>query len=102
MNSRRTHPNRAPFRGVLTLVDTPSDRAPSGARGHRVLLTRAAAEAALPSLLGMALDFTASFDGHDARRKVGIIPGAEIVPGPRPCARNSGILSKSCHSERSE
>jgi hypothetical protein len=79
MNSRRTHPNRAPFRGVLTLVDTPSDRAPSGARGHRVLLTRTAAEAALPSLLGMALDFTASFDGHDARRKVGIITHAELI-----------------------
>ena len=34
------HPNRAAFRGVLTLVDVPSDRAPSGARGHRVVLTR--------------------------------------------------------------
>ena len=43
------HPNRAPFRGVLTLVDTPSDRAPSGARGHRVVLTRAAAPKIAPS-----------------------------------------------------
>ncbi len=34
------HPNRVPFRGVLTLVETPSYRAPSGARGHRVILTR--------------------------------------------------------------
>jgi hypothetical protein len=59
-------------------VSTPSDRAPFGARGHRVLLTRTAAEAALPSLLGMALDFTASFDGHDARRKIGIITSVEI------------------------
>jgi len=74
------HPNRLAFRGVLTLVDAPSDRAPAGARGHRVLLTRAAAEAALPSLLGMGLDYTPSLDGHDARRKVGIITSAEIVP----------------------
>jgi hypothetical protein len=74
------HPNRQPFRGVLTLIDTPSDRAPAGARGHRVVLTRAAAERALPSLLGMGLDFTSSFDGHDVRRKVGIITSADLVP----------------------
>ena len=46
------HPNRAAFRGVLTLVDVASDKPPAGARGHRVLLTRSAAEAALPSLAG--------------------------------------------------
>jgi len=44
------HPNRVPFEGVLTIVDSASDRAPAGARGHRVLLTRAAAEKALASL----------------------------------------------------
>ena len=73
------HPNRLPFRGVLTQVDTPSDRSPSGARGHRVLLTRAAVEQALPSLLGMALDYTPTLDAHDSRRKVGIITSAEVV-----------------------
>jgi hypothetical protein len=73
------HPNREPFRGVLTLVDTPSDKAPAGSRGHRVVLTRAAAERALPSLLGMALDYAPTLDRHDARRKVGVITRAEIV-----------------------
>jgi hypothetical protein len=72
------HPNRLPFEGVLTLVDVVSDKAPSGARGHRVVLTRAAAEAALPSLLGMAVDYKAGWDGHDARQKCGIITAAEI------------------------
>jgi len=72
------HPNRLPFEGCLTLVDTPSDRAPSGARGHRVVLTRNAAEAALPSLLGMAVDYKAGWDGHDARQKCGIITSAEL------------------------
>jgi len=72
------HPNRLPFEGVLTLLDVPSDRAPSGARGHRVVLTREAAEAALPSLLGMAVDYKAGWDGHDARQKCGIITSAEI------------------------
>src|ERR1700757_5024912 len=72
------HPNRLPFEGVLTLVDVASDKAPSGARGHRVVLTREAAEAALPSLLGMAVDYKAGWDGHDARQKCGIITAAEV------------------------
>jgi len=72
------HPNRAPFHGVLTRVDEPSTKPPSGARGHRVILTRAAALAALPSLLGMAVDYVPSWDGHDSRRKCGIITGADV------------------------
>ncbi|MBS1851327.1 MAG: hypothetical protein JST79_10475 [Acidobacteria bacterium] len=73
------HPNREAFRGVLTLVDVPSDRSPAGARGHRVVLTRSAAEAAIPSLLGMGLDYAPSLDRHDTQRKVGVITRAEIV-----------------------
>ncbi|HXZ78504.1 MAG TPA: hypothetical protein VEG30_01145 [Terriglobales bacterium] len=73
------HPNRVPFRGALTMVDIPSDKPPSGARGHRVLLTRAAVDEALPSLLGMGLDYSPSLDRHDARRKVGVITGAEVL-----------------------
>lgn len=72
------HPNRLPFEGCLTLVDMPSDKAPSGARGHRVVLTREAAETALPSLLGMAVDYKAGWDGHDARQKCGIITSAHL------------------------
>jgi hypothetical protein len=72
------HPNRLPFEGVLTLVDVASDKAPSGAKGHRVVLTREAAEAALPSLLGMAVDYKPGWDGHDARQKCGIITAAEV------------------------
>ena len=72
------HPNRLPFEGCLTLVDVASDRAPSGARGHRVVLTREAAEQALPSLLGMAVDYKAGWDGHDARQKCGIITSAHL------------------------
>ena len=72
------HPNRLPFEGCLTLVDIPSDKAPSGARGHRVVLTKEAAETALPSLLGMAVDFKSGWDGHDARQKCGIITSAHL------------------------
>ncbi len=73
------HPNRVPFEGVLTVVNTPSDKAPAGARGHRVMLTREAAEKALPSLLGMAVDYRPGWDGHDARRKIGLLTEAKLV-----------------------
>jgi hypothetical protein len=74
------HPNRLPFRGVLTLVGVASQGAPHGAQGHRVMLTRSATDAALPSLLGMALDYAPSLDSHDVRRKIGIITEANIEP----------------------
>lgn len=87
------HPNRVPFEGVLTVVDAASDRAPSGSRGHRVILTREAATTALPSLLGMAVDYRPGWDGHDARRKCGILTQADIEgskPGSKLCV--SGYL----------
>ncbi len=61
------------------MVNSASDKAPAGARGHRVILTRAAAEQALPSLLGMAVDYRPGWDGHDARRKVGLLTEANLV-----------------------
>ena len=73
------HPNRVPFEGVLTVVNEASDKAPAGARGHRVVLTREAAESALPSLLGMAVDYRPGWDGHDARRKIGLLTEADLV-----------------------
>jgi len=73
------HPNRVPFEGVLTVVNTASDRAPAGARGHRVMLTGEAAEKALPSLLGMAVDYRPCWDGHDARRKIGLLTEANVT-----------------------
>ncbi len=73
------HPNRIPFEGVLTRLDQPSDTSPNGARGHRVLLTTAAAFAALDSLLGMAVGFVDGWEGHNARQKCGVITSAEIV-----------------------
>jgi len=73
------HPNRVDFEGVLTVVNTPSDKAPAGARGHRVILTREAAEKALPSLLGMAVDYRPGWDGHDAKRKIGLITEANVA-----------------------
>ncbi|HWA94731.1 MAG TPA: hypothetical protein VG844_09020 [Terracidiphilus sp.] len=72
------HPNRVAFEGVLTVVNAASDKAPSGARGHRVVLTRDATERALPSLLGMGIDYRPGWDGHDARRKIGVLTEANL------------------------
>jgi hypothetical protein len=44
------------------------------------MLTSQATERALPSLLGMALDYAPELDRHDARRKVGIITAADLRP----------------------
>ncbi len=73
------HPNRMPFRGVLTRLDQPSDAPPGGSGGKCTVLPTHVAEAALPSLLGMAVDFTPGFEGHDRQSKIGLITGAEVV-----------------------
>lgn len=74
------HPNKTPFSGILTRLDKPSDNPlGKGADGKRVILPKVVAEKALPSLLGMAVDFTPSLDGHDAQNKIGVITEANIL-----------------------
>jgi hypothetical protein len=72
------HPNRMPFSGVLTRVDEPSDEPPGGAQGKRIYISTKVAESALPSLLGMAVDYVPGFAGHDRKNKIGIITSAVI------------------------
>ena len=72
------HPNRVPFRGVLTRLDEPSTRPPNGSRGHLVMIKTAVAEAALASLIGMAVNITSELTDHDAQKKIGVIQNAEI------------------------
>lgn len=72
------HPNRVPFYGILGYFDEESDKAPSGARGHRVILTKKAVTEALPSLMGMAINYKAGWDGHNSSSKFGIITAATL------------------------
>jgi len=72
------HPNRMPFSGVLTRVNQTSDMPPNGSNGKRTLIPSEVAEAAIPSLMGMAVDFTPELDGHDAQSKIGLITEAQI------------------------
>lgn len=72
------HPNRMPFSGILTRLDQPSDAAPHGSGGRKVVLTREAAEKALPSLLGMAVDYRPDLSGHAPQNKIALITDATI------------------------
>jgi hypothetical protein len=76
------HPNKMPFSGILVRLDEPSDGAPHGAMGCKILLPEAAAAAALPSLLGMAVNYQgAQLVGHDPQAKIGLITEATIEEG---------------------
>ena len=73
-----SHPNRMPFKGVLTRVNEPSDKPPGGATGKCVYISAEVAEEALSTLMGMGVDCTPNFDGHDARFKIGVITEATV------------------------
>jgi hypothetical protein len=67
------------FEGLLTYIDRPSDRAPSGSRGHRVIITRNAASGALTSLIGKPVNVReVTFDNHDKTNLKGEICEAWI------------------------
>lgn len=72
------HPNKVPFSGIMTRIDQPSDNPVGGANGKHVLIPKAVAEAALPSLLGMGVDYTPNLSGHDPTKKIGVITAATI------------------------
>ena len=40
---------------------------------------RGGGEGACPSLLGMAVDYRPGWDGHDARRKIGLLTEANLI-----------------------
>lgn len=72
------HPNRVPFEGCLSVFDEPSDKPPSGACGHRIVLAGDAVKEVLPSLLGMGVNFKSGWSGHDVRQKCGLITSARL------------------------
>lgn len=72
------HPNKIPFSGIMTRIDQPSDNPVGGANGKRVLIPKAVAEAALPTLLAMGVDYMPNLSGHDPTKKIGVITAATI------------------------
>lgn len=72
------HPNRHPFKGVLTKLDQPSTRPPEGSSNRLVILPSRVAASALATILGMAVDYKDGV-GHDPQKKIGVITAAHIV-----------------------
>lgn len=72
------HPNAIPFSGIVTRLDEPSDNPVGGAKGRRILIPKAVAEKALPSFLGMGVNYVPGLTGHDPTRKIGVITDAWI------------------------
>ncbi len=72
------HPNEMPFEGTLLLTDVPSDKAPHGSNNHRIMVPTSVAASSLKSIEGMGLNYSIRLDGHDVRRKVGVIQAAWI------------------------
>lgn len=87
------HPNKMPFSGFLVWLDEASDKPPGGAGGRLVIMTEKAAEKAIPTLLGMGVNYADKFDGHDAQKKIGIIAEADIRSDPQNSSRRGVHIS---------
>lgn len=67
------HPNKMPFSGIFTYFDAPSDEAPGGANGRRVVIPAKVGIPALESLKGMAVNYSENWDDHNPQEKIGVI-----------------------------
>jgi hypothetical protein len=73
------HENAYPFQGVLCRLDEPSFKPPGGASGHKVWISSAVAQKALPSLIGMPLNVKeGSYSDHDKTNPIGTVLRAWI------------------------
>lgn len=70
-----SHPNKREFLGILTFTDTPSDQPTSGSRGHKILVSSGVIDAALPSLIGMGVNYSGKAE-HAPRQKCGVVTAA--------------------------
>jgi hypothetical protein len=76
--SSEEHANQMKFKGVLVNLDVPSTKPPNGSNGKRILIPTSTAKAALHTLKNMGLNYTDNLDGHNPRKKVGVIKKAWI------------------------
>lgn len=73
------HPNKMPFSGILTYFDVPSDQAPHGSGGRKVLIGSDVGVPALEGLIGMGVNYLeGSMSDHDPTNKIGVITSAEV------------------------
>jgi len=85
------HVNALKFKGVLLLLDEPSNKPPNGSHGHRILIPTKVAKDNIKTLIGMGVDYENTLDKHNPKKKVGVIQKAWIEGNKLWC---SGILWK--------
>ena len=67
------------FSGVLLIADKPSTKPPSGARGHRILVTKGTLRKSIKSLIGAPLWASSCLSKHDRiSNRVGTIHEATL------------------------
>jgi hypothetical protein len=71
--------NKMKFEGVLFIINKPSTIFPTGARGHKVILTKEAIQQGITQLPGKPLFSSECLKTHNSDRKVGVIEKAFIV-----------------------
>jgi hypothetical protein len=77
--SELEHPNKMPFKGVLTYLNRMSKEPPHGANGLRVFIPADVGKPAIASLKGMAVNYIENNPvGHDPKNKVGVITDAYV------------------------
>lgn len=67
------HPNLAPFKGTLLLVNQPSNQPPHGSDGHPIYVKKEIAEKRLNTLPGMGINYQDDLEGHNPTKKIGVI-----------------------------
>ncbi len=72
------HPNKMLFDGILVILDSPSDKPPNGAEGHRIMVPSTVATKRLDTLIGMGVNYAPDLAGHKQTHKVGVIDKAWI------------------------
>jgi hypothetical protein len=72
------HPNRVPFRGVVAKLDQPSDGAPHGTMGRRIIIPASLAAELSPGLLLAPINIDRNLSGHDLSYVIGSITNAYV------------------------
>ena len=85
------HPNLAPFKGTLLLLDEPSNQPPHGSDGHRIFVPTRVAEKRLATLPGMGINYQDDLEGHNPTEKIGVI-SKSWVEGKK--VKVSGVIWK--------
>lgn len=68
-----SNPNQVPFSGVVTRLDQPSDGAPGGSFGRKVIIPSAAAAEMVETLVYMPVNLAFGMSSHSQRDIVGVI-----------------------------